>query len=202
MEEKTFHSLKGIHCQEYVTSLIPFIYRPLFHFKEVQFKVLPIIFKICMEDNLFFREFVTNLGSWKDSGGKMGNGALNRSGERLRRQSQCMYCCCPRWQDSLGPQQDISSLQELLCNIKYMLQLLLQFQLIKVLNHTMLVFSCYDKKVFISTSAVAACPEELSPSLLDAAHLVNIAMYVPIPCRYSELQTSHFSLFPRGVPCV
>lgn len=38
-----------------------------------------------MEDNLFFREFVTNLVSWKDSGGKLGgSGALNRSGERLR----------------------------------------------------------------------------------------------------------------------
>lgn len=76
-----------------------------------------------MENNLFFREFFTNPVSWKDSGGKLGSsGALNRSSEKLGR-----YHCCPSCHDSLDPLQEITSLQELLYNIKYMLHPLLHF---------------------------------------------------------------------------
>lgn len=63
----------------------------------------------------------------------------------------------------------------------------------------MLVFSCYEK-VFLSISAVGARAEEMLPSLLDAAGLVNIPMYVPMQCWYIELQASRFSQFSRKVP--
>lgn len=72
-----------------------------------------------------------------------------------------------------------------------MLQPLLQLQLIKVLNHTMPVFSCYEK-VFFSTSPVGACPEIMLPSLLDADDFGTLQN---MQCGYNELQTSHFPSF-------
>lgn len=61
MKKMTFHGLKGIHHEVNIMPLIPSMYMPIFHFQELWFKVLPTVCKICMEDNLFFREFVTNL---------------------------------------------------------------------------------------------------------------------------------------------